>query len=135
VKFFSKKTIFGCDARGDGDDAYLTRLTLFGCRFVQVCLHKFHRSDADDLHDHPWPFITFILWRGYIEHTPAGKRRIYPFTLHYRPATWQHRVELIGGKPAITLVVMGRACRKWGFITKLGWQHWREYFKEKGCAE
>jgi hypothetical protein len=133
MKFLERKTIYGCDARGDGDSAYMTRLTIFSCKFGQLCLHKFYRSDADELHDHPWTFWTFILWRGYIEHTPAGRRRIWPLTLHRRPATWQHRVELVNGKPAITLVAMGRRVRDWGFVTKWGWQYWREYFRQKGC--
>ena len=26
-----------------------------------VFLHKFLKSDPDDLHDHPWPYFTVIL--------------------------------------------------------------------------
>src|SRR3954465_13658675 len=56
-------------------EPYLTRWTLFGARSngnVAVYLHRFHRSDADELHNHPWPFISIILAGGYWERTPAS---------------------------------------------------------------
>jgi hypothetical protein len=133
MKFFERKTIYGCEARGDAQSAYLTRWTLFKTHFGQVCLHVFHRSDADDLHDHPWPFLSLILWRGYVEETPRGRRRAWPGMVLFRQAEHRHRVELINGRPAVTLVVMGRRVREWGFITPRGWQQWREYFRERGC--
>ena len=33
-----------------------------------IFLHKFLKSDPDDLHDHPWDFISIILWGGYWEY-------------------------------------------------------------------
>ena len=129
----TRKTIYGCEARGDAADAYLTRYTLAKRPGWQLCLHVFHRSDADELHDHPWPFWTLLLWRGYREHTPTGNRRVWPGMLLFRPATWAHRVELIRGRRAVSLVLMGRRVREWGFFTPSGWQAWRAYFAEKGC--
>ena len=32
-----------------------------------VFIHKFHKSDPDDVHDHPWPYFTLILSGGYWE--------------------------------------------------------------------
>lgn len=130
---FQKKTIFGCEARGDANSAYLTRYTLIKTRFGQICIHVFHRSDADELHDHPWNFWTFILWRGYVEETPFGRRRLWPGMLQFRPAEHRHRVELVNGHKSITLVFMGPYRREWGFVTPSGWQQWREYFRRKGC--
>ena len=34
-----------------------------------IFLHKFLKSDSEDLHDHPWNFISIILWGGYWEYT------------------------------------------------------------------
>ena len=50
----------------DADNApYLTRYYLFlkdrKWFPFNIFLHNFHKGDPDDLHDHPWPFITFIL--------------------------------------------------------------------------
>lgn len=39
-------------------------------------LHKFYRGDEDPhLHDHPWPFTSLILTRGYFEETPIDEAR------------------------------------------------------------
>lgn len=143
-----KRIIYGCDATGSDRTPYLTRYTLVASKAVQVCLHVFHRSDADDLHDHPWPFASLILWGGYFEHVACdwchgcefggpcawpSKRRVRPGQILFRRSTHSHRVELIDGKRAITLVFMGRRRRRWGFFTRNGWQHWKEYLKERGC--
>lgn len=133
MKLFERKIIRGCEARGDAESAYMTRITIVGFSFGQLCLHFFHRSDADELHDHPWAFWTLPIWRGYSEHTSSGVRRIWPFTIHRRRATHSHRVELIGGKSAVTLVWMQPRTRTWGFFTSQGWKNWRLYFREKGC--
>lgn len=129
----SKKMIYGCDARGDGNSLYLARYTLIDRPGWKLNVHVFHRSDADDLHDHPWPFVSLILWRGYIEHTPQGRRRQWPGMLLFRRAGHAHRVELVDGKPAVTLVLVGKRHREWGFFTPAGWVEWTRYFREKGC--
>lgn len=37
----------------------------------RIYLHKFYRGDEDPhLHDHPWPFTSFILTHGYHEEIP-----------------------------------------------------------------
>jgi hypothetical protein len=128
-----RKIIYGCESRGDALSPYLTRVTLISCGLFAVYLHIFHRSDSTDRHDHPWNFITCILWRGYIEETPSNRRRLWPGMTQYRPAKWIHRVELVEGKRAVTLVFRGPYVREWGFYVNAGWQRWLEYFKERGC--
>lgn len=64
-----KRIIYGCESRGDGDKPYLIRWTIFKFNWLKCYFHKFVRSDADELHDHPWAFISIILWRGYVEET------------------------------------------------------------------
>ena len=133
------KIIYGCEGRGDGDSPYLTRWTLRSKEGGSAdYVHYFHRSDHDEAHDHPWPFWTLVLWRGYREHIrlPDGTervRRLWPGMIVYRPANHAHWVELIDGKPAVTFVHRGPYCREWGFFTAQGWQQWREYFLERGC--
>lgn len=128
-----KKIIYGCESRGDYDSKYLVRFTLIDTKLFQLCLHIFHRSDADEHHDHPWPFVSIILWRGYYEETLKGKKRMWPGMILFRKATHRHRVELVNEKKAVTLVIMGRRRRHWGFYTAKGWQLWTRYFKERGC--
>lgn len=50
------------------------------------------------------------------------------FSILWRPAEWQHRLELV--RPTWTLVVRFRRRREWGFITPAGWLDWRAYGKE-----
>ena len=56
------------------DEPYLERYYLFlkeRDRFpFNVFLHKFLKGDPDDVHDHPWPYCTFILAGGYYEWIP-----------------------------------------------------------------
>lgn len=101
-----KITIKGCDARGDGQTPYLTRWYLFQSKHLNIYLHKFHRADSDELHDHPWDFISIVLWNGYVEETfkkTPGKHTLKRF-LHkgsaliekaaYGPLYYKHVPEL-----------------------------------------
>lgn len=148
-----KQIIYGCESRGDAQSPYLTRYAFPRLGPVRPALHIFHRSDADELHDHPWPFVSIILWRGYIEETPTQhksdgdlglvdfekrhhftkRKRVWSGMILFRPATHVHRVELVDEKPAVTLVFFGVRCRSWGFFTRRGWQVFSDYFKERGC--
>lgn len=129
-----KEIIYGCEGRGDHLSAYLTRYILFVCNLFHIYLHIFHRSDADDHHDHPWHFISIILWRGYIEETTKGKKRIYPGMILFRKATHRHRVELVSGnKKAVTLIIRSKKVRDWGFFTKDGWKWWIKYYRDNNC--
>lgn len=63
--FFRRKNIY---RSGDnGRELYLIRWTLFACRYFSIKIHKILLSDNDDLHDHPWNFLSIILWGGYFE--------------------------------------------------------------------
>lgn len=127
--FFQRRDIVNCER-----DIYLRRWFIIRTERLGVFLHKFERSDEDrSLHDHPWAFITFILWRGYLEHFRKHHKcdvhnpcdylcdrdfwhdataRRWPLTVHCRPATWRHRVELLNG-PAWTLVIRFQRKRDW----------------------
>jgi hypothetical protein len=135
-----------------GLDRYLTRWVLWGRRGKdglrrngdgpKVFLHCFHRGDAEPyFHDHPWPFWSLILWGGYWEHAPSGKRWCGPLSLLRRPAEWQHRVEVPQGKRCWTLLFVGRAVRRWGFLCPgKGWLPWRQHQANQeagtpGCGE
>lgn len=137
-----------------GDGVYLTRWVLFGQRMGPpgsraLFLHWFQRSDEDQLHDHPWGFISVILSGGYWEHTPldpadpAGptRRRWYgPGRVLVRPADWRHRVEIPDGRAAWTLILRGVKRRSWYFYCPAGEVPWRTYVARvdaggAGCGE
>ena len=121
-----------------------------------VYLNHILRDDEDRaLHDHPWPFSSFLLAGGYREHFIDGtfiERRVAKFAAPmpdfiFREATHAHRIELfknIDGTsiPAWTLVLTGPKIRDWGFHCKNGWIPWQEFCDPvdtgnigKGCPE
>ena len=97
-----------------------------------VFIHRFLKSDPDDLHDHPWEFRTIILKGGYWEYTEEGKFWRSPGTYRYAPANTFHRVELDKDIPYCwTLFIPSVSTRDWGFKTVRGWIQHEEYFKMK----
>ncbi len=107
----------------------LIRYFLLHTAPISIFLHHLMASDEDRaLHDHPWTFVTMLLSGGYWEHTTTQRLWRRRFSILYRPAEWQHRLEL--DKPVWTLVVKFRSRRDWGFITKTGWQKWTAYLVE-----
>lgn len=144
--------------RADTGDLYLRRWFLyprdkdFGKNVGKgrLYLHKFYRGDEDPyLHDHPWPFTSLILTRGYWEETefnpmdswygqlwlpasgPDGESRIRKFYKRFsvlkRPATWKHRVILKDETPVWTIVKTGVKERSWGFWILGKMCPWRNY--------
>jgi hypothetical protein len=115
-----------------------TRYYLLDSPWFALYVHHFHRSDHDrHVHDHPWSFVAFLLSGGYWEHLPkfaeipdgeqirVWRRR---FSVLWRPAEWQHWVEI--KRPVWTLVLRLRRRRAWGFWTDKGWVDWQTYGKE-----
>ena len=97
-----------------------------------IFLHRFLKSDPDDLHNHPWSFLTIILYGGYWEYTDAGKFWRAPFSYRYAPANTYHRVELDKNVPHCwTLFLPGKKVQDWGFKTKDGWVQNEKYLKKK----
>ena len=85
--------------RGD-KEPYLARYYIFIKDRVKfpfnIFIHKFLKSDPDDLHDHPWSFISIPIWPGYWEYTKYGKFWRGPFSFRYAKAETSHRIELMG---------------------------------------
>lgn len=153
--FVKKQIINAADDAGRDTGPYLIRWAintpLFGIK-----LHHILRSDEDrDLHDHPWSFLSMILWGGYWEHQaefvfgnprfdyrdsvsgrPSTVRRWHgPGSILWRPAPSPHRLELPAGASTWTLVITSAKKREWGFRTVCGWIPWTEYWRAKrdGC--
>jgi hypothetical protein len=118
------------------DEPYLERFYLFLKNRTSfpfnIFLHKFLKSDPDDLHDHPWAFISIPLYPGYWEHTENGKFWRGPLSIRYAPATIFHRVELLKEKPYCwSLFIPGKHIKEWGFKTEEGWIHNEKYLNNK----
>lgn len=108
-----------------------------------IYLHRILRDDDDRaLHDHPWTNSSFVLMGSYREITPEGTFIRSAGDVVNREATALHRLELIGGKPCISLFTTGPKIREWGFDCPNGWRHWRDFVDGanagavgRGCGE
>jgi hypothetical protein len=106
-----------------------------------VFIHKFHKSDPDDVHDHPWPYATLILKGGYYEWTPVfdntqkmiGEICTWRGPGHFRicNANSYHRIELDPSVTAWTMFMPGPQKREWGFLVKNKWIHNEHYLEER----
>ena len=96
-----------------------------------VFIHNFHKGDPDDLHDHPWPYFTFILRGGYYEHTPKGRYWRGRFHCRLALSTSLHRIELRPDCDTWTLFIPGLKVRDWGFVDKGTWKQHEQYLTEK----
>ena len=130
------------------NEPYLERYYLFLREREQfpfnVFLHKFLKSDPDDVHDHPWPYATLILKGGYWEWIPhfdtvgrkTGEYQVWRGPGHFRisKANSYHRIELDPDITAWTLFMPGPKQRDWGFLVKNKWIQWEQYLKQRKSA-
>jgi len=130
------------------DEPYLERYYLFLKEResfpFNVFLHKFLKSDPDDVHDHPWPYATLILKGGYWEWIPhfdtvgrkTGEYQVWRGPGHFRvsKANSFHRIELDPDITAWTLFMPGAKQRDWGFLVRNKWVQWEEYLKQRKQA-
>ena len=130
------------------DKPYLERYYLFFKNRkhfpFNIFLHKFLKSDPDDVHDHPWPYATIILKGGYYEWTPVfdngdkiGEICTWRGPGHFRTcqATSYHRIELDPEIECWTLFMPGPQKREWGFLVNNQWIHNDKYLTERANHE
>lgn len=125
------------------DEPYLERYYVFLKERTwfpfNVFLHKFLKSDPDEVHDHPWPYATLILKGGYWEWIPKintlgekwGEYKVWRGPGHFRtcePESY-HRIELEPGVTPWTLFMPGPKKREWGFLVNNKWIHNETYLK------
>ena len=96
-----------------------------------VFIHKFLKSDPDDLHDHPWPYMTIILRGGYWEWTNNRPTPQWKGAgqIRFGHSTDYHRIELEPGVECWTMFVPGPKQRDWGFLVRNRWIQHEQYFQ------
>lgn len=86
---------------------------------------RVHRWYADDdhraFHDHPYWFVTIVLWGGYVDVSgpetgegPPSEDRLGIGSIRFRPAHFRHSVQQVRPGTA-TILISGRPSRRWGF--------------------
>ena len=106
-----------------------------------IFVHKFLKSDPDDVHDHPWPYATLILRGGYWEWLPVFDghgSKIHEYcvwrgagSFRFAPANSFHRIELDPAVECWTLFMPGAKQRDWGFLVKNKWVQWQRYLTQR----
>jgi hypothetical protein len=106
-----------------------------------IFLHKFLKSDPDDVHDHPWNYFTIILKGGYWEWIPVfntlgekfSEYRVWrgPGSFRFGGMNNYHRIELEPSVNAWTLFFVGPKKREWGFLVNNKWIHYEQYLADK----
>jgi hypothetical protein len=100
---------------------YLRRYTLFTCKWFSIKLHNALTSDDGPLHDHPWNYISIILFGGYYEITEGKKIWYGPGCILKRKGEIPHRLELPEGKKCWSLIFTSYKHRNWGLINNDKW--------------
>lgn len=103
---------------------YLWRLRILQTPLFGIYLHKLGTPDPrDTLHNHPWPFVSFVLRGGYTEFIPGP----YYAQSHYvkrmnvkRFNNSFHWIAELDRTPTWTLVFVGRRRRVWGYMDRDG---------------
>lgn len=117
-----------------GASLYMRRWRLGPKTWPGLRVHHIVRGDADrELHDHPFTFVSLILWGGYWEHLLDGSRTWHgPGSVLVRSAEVLHRLEL--PRPSWTFVIRGPIRRRWGFLTADGWIPWEKHAARRRLA-
>ena len=140
------------------DEPYLERYYIFlkdrSESFpFNVFIHKFLKSDPDDLHDHPWGYFTLILSGGYWEYmyedgpppkegeSDSSERKIIkkwrgPGFFQSVSAEHTHRIEIDHKKATCwTLFIPRRRMQEWGFYKKISegltWVESEKYLSDR----
>lgn len=133
--------------RSDGV-VYLNRWGIATDRTGGVLLHKMDGPDPGiDLHDHPWWFVSIVLWGGYWEYraeireapalariaeeyasaqrgTPVRRRWLSVQTMRLDEC---HTIFRLRRRTSWTLVIKGPRRRNWGFYLPTGYMPEKQY--------
>ncbi len=89
---------------------YVLNLWLFAIR-----IHVWKRSDDKRFfHDHPWGFLTFVLWGSYVDVSLRGRELLRTGAVRHRRANHRHYVE-VPRRGCITFLITGPVRQHWGF--------------------
>lgn len=112
-----------------GDDPFFERWWLLrkGPGDIEnIYLHRFFRSDREDMHDHPWDNVSLVVCGSYREATPAGTHLRRRGDIVFRRAEERHAIVSVA-PGTISLFVTGAKYREWGFWTPEGFVHHLDY--------
>lgn len=132
---------------------YLDRWGLQHPRIGAVFLHRMDAPDPGiDLHDHPWSFVSIVLWGGYVEQRADTRQACHiaaiaeglsatrggqhprgelvarrPLSVRVMRLDECHTITELRRRVSWTLVLAGPVRRNWGFYLPAGYMSEPEY--------
>jgi hypothetical protein len=107
---------------------YITRW-VFECSLFTLRLHHWiHSDDLRHMHDHPWDFISIVLWGNIADRSEEGDKKRRWLSVSYFSA--EHRHSVVVKDPCWTLLVTGPERRKWGYWVDGKFRKRNKYFFE-----
>lgn len=109
-------------------------LLLVPSEMENLYLHRYHRGDADEPHDHPWPNASLLVRGWYresiydLDSNLLGDITRVPGDVVLRSANSIHAI-LETSDNCLSLFATFPKCREWGFWTADGFIPWREFGK------
>lgn len=93
-----------------------TRYQILKTRWFNIYLHQLDAPNwHPTCHDHPWNFITILLWNGYQEFSEGKFWRRRAGSILYRPANFAHNVITPYGT-SWSLIFTTKKTRDWAFV-------------------
>lgn len=122
---------------GNPECPYMRRWVLDFGQFSIRLHHWLASDDQRNFHDHPWWFVTLILWGGYVDQSPEGDDPLKQGSIRFRKAEFQHTVNVNKGG-CWSVLLTGPTTRRWGFWVKGKFRKRNKYFYMYGhhpCEE
>jgi hypothetical protein len=92
-----------------------TRYAIWRGKRFNIYLHRLYApNEAPQCHDHPWSFVTILLWNGYLEWFEGQWHRRFAGTIMRRKATDTHNVITPYGV-CWSLIITTKKSRDWSF--------------------
>lgn len=112
---------------GQSECPYIRRWVLDFYFFSFRLHHWLSSDDQRNFHDHPWWYLTLILWGGYTDRSPDGEDPLSIGSIRFRPATHQHTVVVQKGG-CWSFLITGPEKRIWGFWVNGRFRKRNKYF-------
>lgn len=97
-------------------ELHFSRLRIVQTPWFGAYLHRFDNPDVRQLHDHPWPFVSFILRGGYEEVRAYGHAPVRVRWYNVKRSTDLHYIAKLLHRPTWTLIFVGPRVRTWGYV-------------------
>ncbi|TXI88520.1 MAG: hypothetical protein E6Q36_05370 [Chryseobacterium sp.] len=92
----------------------------------------YHKDEDQHLHNHPWNFLSIVLWGSYVEQLQGSVFNLRTFLdTAYRKAETYHKIYTLCSKSVYTLNFMSAKTKEWGYNVDGKFVGHQEYRKIK----